>query len=91
MAHPPDSTPDNAMFTDILADNSQDVEIQSQQQTQEASQQLGGGLEGHLWGFLQPCSSTLTRIDFWKIKPVVTIGRHPEQNDVVLPGFKVSE
>jgi serine/threonine/tyrosine protein kinase RAD53 len=79
------------MATDnILDDDSQETQQQTQS-TQQASQQASTSVDSHLWGYLQPCSASLTRIDFWKIHPRYTIGRNTEQNQVVLPGFKVSE
>ena len=78
----------DGMYTDDVNDESQ---IQHTQSTQQASQQVNPGLDDHLWGYLQPCSSTLTRIDFWKIHPRYTIGRNIESNQVVLPGFKISK
>lgn len=86
---PPEHVP-----LDVMVDDSQNPDSETQPQTQstqqEASQPING-MDGHLWGFLQPCSSALTRIDFWKINPSVSIGRNEQTNDVVLPGFKVSE
>jgi len=64
---------------------------QQTQSTQQASQQPIVTVDAHLWGYLQPCTSALTRIDFWKIHPRYTLGRNTEMNQVVLPGFKVSE
>ncbi|KAG5653051.1 hypothetical protein H0H81_002568 [Sphagnurus paluster] len=59
------------------------------QSTQQASQQPNAAVDSHLWGYLQPCNAKITRIDFWKIHPRYNIGRNPA-NQVVLPGFKVS-
>jgi ser/thr/tyr protein kinase RAD53 len=61
------------------------------QSTQQASQQPE--MEGHLWGYLQPCSTKLTRIDFWKVRPSYKIGRMDDDtvNDLVLPGMKISK
>lgn len=63
--------------------------------TQETSQPLQSQslsvVDGHLWGFLQPCSPALCRIDLFKVDPVCTIGRNQAENNIVLPGFKVSE
>ncbi|KAF7305784.1 Pkinase-domain-containing protein [Mycena chlorophos] len=43
-----------------------------------------------LWGSLHPCSShSLQRVDFFKEKPTVNIGRNAS-SDVILPGFKIS-
>src|ERR1700691_3742176 len=67
------------------------------EQTQEATQgtcyssQLPVNVDAHLWGFLQPCTGALSRLDFWKANPVYNIGRNPEGNRIILPGFKVSE
>lgn len=72
--------------------DSEDADDQTQtQSTQQASQPTATTADSHLWGYLQPCSSSLTRIDFWKIHPRYSIGRNTEVNQVVLPGFKVSE
>ena len=71
---------------------SQGMESQAQtQSTQHASQQGTNGIDGHLWGFLQPCNVAQARIDFWRINPIYRIGRNVQENDIVLPGFKVSE
>jgi hypothetical protein len=63
------------------------------QSTQQASQQPE--MEGHLWGYLQPCSTKLTRIDFWKVRPSYKIGRMDDRerpvNDIVMPGMKISK
>ncbi|KAM6502304.1 CAMK/RAD53 protein kinase [Amanita muscaria] len=85
--------PFDIMQTDEASDHVQDSDSQSQQQTQstqQASQQTNLSVDSHLWGYLQPCSPTLTRIDFWKINPRYTIGRNTQTNQVVLPGFKIS-
>lgn len=63
---------------------------QATQSTQHSGSQAIGDANSHLWGFLQPCSTLLKRIDFFKIQPTVSIGRHGEQNEIVLPGGKVS-
>ncbi|KAF8725174.1 hypothetical protein AX14_008301 [Amanita brunnescens Koide BX004] len=81
------------MQTDDTSEGNQDFDTDTQQQTQstqQASQQTNPSLDSHLWGYLQPCSPALTRIDFWKIHPRYTIGRNTQTNQVVLPGFKVS-
>jgi serine/threonine/tyrosine protein kinase RAD53 len=77
----------DGMYTDDVNEDSQE----QTQSTQQASQPLNTALDEHLWGYLQPCSSALTRIDFWKIHPRYTIGRNIQENQVVLPGFKISE
>ena len=71
-------------------DQSHESDLQQTQSTQQASQQAPENNDSHLWGYLQPCSSGLTRIDFWKIHPAYTIGRNTEFNSVVFPGFKIS-
>jgi len=76
----------DGMYTDDANEDSQE----QTQSTQQASQPVNTDLDGHLWGYLQPCSSALTRIDFWKIHPRYTIGRNIQENQVVLPGFKIS-
>jgi serine/threonine/tyrosine protein kinase RAD53 len=74
-------------------DDSEEYEDHQQtQSTQQASQQPPVETnDTHLWGYLQPCTGGLTRIDFWKIHPRYTIGRNTEHNQVVFPGFKISE
>ncbi|KAH7916616.1 kinase-like domain-containing protein [Hygrophoropsis aurantiaca] len=63
---------------------------QSTQATQPASQPGNpADMNAHLWGYLQPCSSLLRRIELSKIQPVMTLGRAPD-NNVILPGGKVS-
>ncbi|GLB37085.1 putative forkhead associated domain containing protein [Lyophyllum shimeji] len=81
-----DDSNDNLMLNDDGMEETQ----QQTQSTQQASQQSNPTVDSHLWGYLQPCSPALTRIDFWKIHPRYTIGRNTEQNQIVLPGFKVS-
>jgi len=78
---------------DDAQEESQDFNTQTQQQTQSTQQasQSNPAIDSHLWGYLQPCSATLTRIDFWKINPRYHLGRNTELNQVVLPGFKVSK
>lgn len=73
--------------------DSQEAEEETQptQSTQQASQPPDPAVDSHIWGFLQPCSVALTRIDFWRIHPRYTIGRNIDQNQVVLPGPKISE
>ncbi|KAF8893426.1 kinase-like domain-containing protein [Infundibulicybe gibba] len=81
------------MVTDEGQEDSQDSDVQTQtqtQSTQQASQVPNPEVDSHLWGYLQPCNTALTRIDFWKINPRYTIGRNRDSNQVVLPGFKVS-
>ncbi|KAH7888959.1 kinase-like domain-containing protein [Phlebopus sp. FC_14] len=87
MNPPPFQTPQDMFNPD---DAMEDQTQQATQSTQHSSQ-ANGDENSHLWGFLQPCGSQLKRIDFFKIQPTVSIGRHPEQNEIILPGAKVSE
>jgi len=87
---------DSLQYNDMEYDgeernDSQEEDYTQTQSTQQASQSQSQGTDAHLWGYLQPCSSALTRIDFWKIHPRYTVGRAAELNQVVLPGAKVSE
>src|ERR1700722_7600837 len=89
---PPTYIPAHSIPTNDPVGISQETESQNQQtqSTQTASQPINNTvLDGHLWGFLQPCSASLTRIDFWRLSPTYSVGRN-EGNDVVLPGFKIS-
>ncbi|KAF8444907.1 kinase-like domain-containing protein [Boletus edulis BED1] len=71
---------------DIIEEQTQ----QATQSTQYSGSQSTGDANGHLWGFLQPCSTLLKRIDFFKIQPTVSVGRHNDQNEIILPGVRVS-
>lgn len=83
MMQPPNDSEDAMMAED---------EYESTQQTQSTQplSQIPQGIDSHIWGFLQPCSVALQRIDFWKSVSVYDIGRNPDGNVIVLPGFKVS-
>lgn len=73
-------------------DDDEGSDLQQTQSTQQASQQPPAvTVDSHLWGYLQPCAPGLTRIDFWKMHPRYAIGRNTEFNQVVFPGFKISE
>ncbi len=73
-------------------DDEEGSDLQQTQSTQQASQQPPvASVDSHLWGYLQPCNTGLTRIDFWKMTPRYTFGRNTESNQVVFPGFKISE
>jgi ser/thr/tyr protein kinase RAD53 len=86
-----DSSIDYGMDDDAYND-SQESEQQTQtQSTQQASQPQMAAEDAHLWGYMQPCNASLTRIDFWKMHPKYNIGRNTELNQVILPGFKVSK
>ncbi|KAF9257946.1 kinase-like protein [Marasmius fiardii PR-910] len=56
---------------------------ESQSQSQEEKK------EDHLFGSLHPCNPSQNRLDLWRTKPKITIGRR-QDNDVVLSGGKVS-
>ncbi|KAK1218566.1 hypothetical protein PQX77_018744 [Marasmius sp. AFHP31] len=45
--------------------------------------------ECHLFGSLHPCNPAQQRLDLWRTRPKITIGRRAD-NDYVLPGGKVS-
>ncbi|KAG1812212.1 kinase-like domain-containing protein [Suillus subaureus] len=62
---------------------------QATQSTQHASQPNSANTNSHLWGYLQPCSNLLRRLDLWKVQPAASVGRAPD-NDIILPGSKVS-
>ncbi|KAG6917818.1 hypothetical protein DXG01_000878 [Tephrocybe rancida] len=85
----------NSELMDDSNDNMDDVEEtqetqQQTQSTQQSSQQAGDDMNGHLWGYLQPCGGGLTRIDFWRMTPRYKLGRSKELNDCVLPGPKIN-
>ena len=80
------NTTTNSTNTD---ENMEEQTQQATQSTQWSESQATGDLNSHLWGFLQPCSTLLRRIDFFKIQPTVSIGRSNE-SDIILPGGKVS-
>lgn len=79
--------PQDSMNTDEMMEEQTQ---QATQSTQHSGSQVVGDASSHLWGFLQPCSTLLKRIDFFKIQPTVSIGRNGEQNEIILPGGKVS-
>jgi serine/threonine/tyrosine protein kinase RAD53 len=85
-----DSSIDYGMDDDAYNNDSQESQQQTQS-TQQASQPQMDSEYAHLWGYMQPCNASLTRIDFWKIHPKYNIGRNTESNQVILPGFKVSK
>ncbi|KAG9316853.1 kinase-like domain-containing protein [Chiua virens] len=70
--------------------NTDELEEQTQQATQSTQQESSlKEFERHIWGYLHPCNSLLRRADFYKVQPVVYVGRG-EFNDLILPGAKVS-
>lgn len=101
MIHPPsDVNPDDAVpevssqvVSSQEASSQEVIETQETQSTQLASQlasQESNQTDFHIWGYLQPCNPSLTRLDFQKIHPIYHIGRQPI-NHITLAGFKVSE
>jgi hypothetical protein len=82
-----------------VADGAESDSQATQEPTQEAHASqipIVESKDAHLWGFLQPCSPEVSRIDFWRMQHTYTVGRNASQdpkhrNDIVLPGFKVSE
>lgn len=70
-------------------------ELEQTQQTQLSTQQYSQAeadqpdANGHLWGFLLPCSPRLKQLDFWRIQPTYTIGRGHD-NAIRLPGMRIS-
>lgn len=79
--------PQDLMSTDEMMEEQTQ---QATQSTQYSGSQGPGDASSHLWGFLQPCSTLLKRIDFFKVQPTVSIGRNGEQNEIILPGGRVS-
>ena len=82
---------DYGMDDGAYNNDSQETDQQQTQSTQQASQHEKVSEDAHLWGYMQPCNASLTRIDFWKMHPKYTIGRNTELNQVILPGCKVSK
>jgi len=81
-------------YQDDFQEEAEDYESQSQQETQstqEASQDTIPDIDMEsLWGYLQPCSADLFRLEFNYLHKTYTIGRN-DKNMYVLPGVKVSE
>lgn len=82
---PADIPPDLMPLDDSMIEETQ----QATQSTQHASQPNSANTNSHLWGYLQPCSNVLRRLDLWKVQPAASVGRAPD-NDIILPGGKVS-
>jgi hypothetical protein len=57
--------------------------------TQQAPQDDVYPMDRPFFGCLQPCNSALRRIDFVKTRPIVRIGRGPN-NDINFPGMRIS-
>ncbi|KAG1739300.1 kinase-like domain-containing protein [Suillus lakei] len=86
MIQPPVEIPNELMpLDDSMIEETQ----QATQSTQHASQPNSADTNGHLWGYLQPCCNVLRRLDLWKVQPVASVGRAPD-NDIILPGGRVS-
>jgi serine/threonine/tyrosine protein kinase RAD53 len=66
---------------------------ETQGATQQASQTFYANdvhpMDRPFFGCLQPCNSALRRIDFVKTRPIVRIGRGPN-NDFNFPGMRIS-
>ena len=66
---------------------------ETQGATQQASQTFYANdvhpMDRPFFGCLQPCNSALLRIDFVKTRPIVRIGRGPN-NDFNFPGMRIS-
>jgi serine/threonine/tyrosine protein kinase RAD53 len=87
MIQPPTEIPNELMpLDDSMIEETQ----QATQSTQHASQPNSASTNSHLWGYLQPCSNVLRRLDLWKVQPAASVGRAPD-NDIILPGGRVSE
>lgn len=86
MIQPPVEIPNELMpLDDSMTEETQ----QATQSTQHASQPNPANTNSHLWGYLQPCSNVLRRLDLWKVQPAASVGRAPD-NDIILPGGRVS-
>lgn len=87
-----------AMSIDASMNNDQS-DLQETQPTTQREVLSASGSEKHLWGYLQPVTimngnqenKSPERLDFWKMKPAVAIGRGPDVNDFVLAGLKISK
>lgn len=86
MIQPPVEIPNEIISLD---DSMIEETQQATQSTQHASQPNSADTNSHLWGYLQPCSNVLRRIDLWKVAPAASVGRAPD-NDIILPGGRVS-
>lgn len=69
---------------------SMDGIIATQVEESQRSQELEDP-DNRTWGYLIPCNPSAPRIDFFHPKQVWKIGRHPDLNDRILPGIKISE
>ncbi|KAG7098269.1 hypothetical protein E1B28_000231 [Marasmius oreades] len=71
------------------AETQQSEETQATQAMDESQPQSQEEKEVHLFGSLHPCNPAQSRLDLWRTKPKITIGRRAD-NDIVLAGGKVS-
>jgi ser/thr/tyr protein kinase RAD53 len=78
-------TDDHAMATDASTGAPEEpTQLTTQPEGTPNSQ-----VDSHLWGFLQPCNSEVSRIDLFRVQPQATVGRNAD-NSVQLLGMKVS-
>ena len=80
----PDYQPD---FQEEEPEQTQQTQLSTQQHSQPEADLVD--TNGHLWGFLLPCSPRLKQLDFWRIQPTYTIGRGHD-NAIRLPGMRIS-
>ncbi|KAJ7782479.1 kinase-like domain-containing protein, partial [Mycena maculata] len=73
----------NAVEEDLQ--RTQEDQVQTQPLTQEGDAEP----TDKFFGYLNPCSQALARVELFKDQPEVCIGRSPT-NKVVFPGFKIS-
>ncbi|KAF8151673.1 hypothetical protein B0H34DRAFT_810689 [Crassisporium funariophilum] len=52
---------------------------------------LFGNADSLLWGFLHPVNPRFARVNFYRSQPKYCVGRHPDFNQVILPGGHVSD
>jgi ser/thr/tyr protein kinase RAD53 len=74
---------------------SQDTEMQETQPVDDV--ELGSRerrakeeYDARLWGFLHPCTTSVSRIDFLKPQTSYQFGRNRQQVDIVLTAAKIS-
>ncbi|KAF9023946.1 Pkinase-domain-containing protein [Hymenopellis radicata] len=72
---------------DIIGQATQEDDAE---QTQAVEQPSQVPKDANLWGVLIPCNQNLLPIKFDRRKPLYKIGRNDTLNDVLFPGFKVS-
>lgn len=76
-----------------MAPGEHDYAGETQGATQQASQNFYLSdvhpVDRPFFGCLQPCNSTIRRVDFLKTNPIITIGRGLN-NDIQLEGMRIS-